>query len=86
VDLRELEEDETPETTLREGRDFSTQAQWQTRRPARKRRSATVRPLLRALLADPGFTGQEPIALGEQPAWWAELALHYRAEARGGMR
>ena len=89
VDLRELEDAgggtgleayaTAPGATLREGRDFQNQAQWRAQRPTVTRRVATDRPLLRALLADPGFTGEEPRALSAEPAWWAELALHYRS-------
>ena len=81
MDLRELDEVEAPGVTLREGRDFQDQAQWRAQRPADARQVATDRPLLRALLADPGFTGEEPRALSAKPAWWAELALAYRREA-----
>jgi hypothetical protein len=64
VDLRELEDAgggtgleayaTAPGATLREGRDFQNQAQGRAQRPTVTRRVATDRPLLRALLADPG--------------------------------
>jgi hypothetical protein len=82
VDLRELEAPTEPTgETWREGRDFRSQAEWRARQPQIARRQATDRPLLHALLADPGFTGEEPRALSAEPAWWAELARHYRREA-----